>query len=179
MQPAVSITEDDLFATLRAFLLNILDAECEVVRAQTNRVAAPNSDNYVTMTPLMRQRIATTATVYQDDVNGQYRFDRAPMQYTVQLDIHGPASSDNAHIIGTLFRSEVAVQHFKDADVDASPLFNTDPRQVPFTNGEQQVEDRWTMDLTMQVNSVITTEQQFADALDITVINADAAYPPG
>jgi hypothetical protein len=44
---------------------------------------------------------------------------------------------------------------------------------MPFDNGEQQVEERWVVDLCMQADVTITTTMQFADQLDITLFNVE------
>lgn len=179
MATTVSVTEEQVYTALRAFLLAILPAGVEVFLGQVNKVPEPAADDFVIFTPILRQRLATTSTVYSDGYPGaQTRSDTAPTQFTVQVDVHGPAAGDHAHIIGTLWRSSVAVQAFRDADISAAPLFNTDPRQQPFTNAEQQVETRWTMDAAIQVNSAVTTGQDFAASLSVQVINVDAVYPP-
>ena len=49
--------------------------------------------------------------------------------------------------------------------MDLAPLYTSTPRQMPFDNGEQQVEERWVIDLCMQANVTITTTMQFAPAL--------------
>lgn len=100
-------------------------------------------------------------------------------QVTVQLDVHGPASADNSQIISTLFRDEYALRNFIEQSgigqfqigitqvggCDIAPLYTSDPRQVPFVNGEQQVEERWIVDSVMEVNSIVTVPQQFATAV--------------
>ena len=51
---------------------------------------------------------------------------------------------------------------------DIAPLFASEPRQVPFLNEAQQVETRWSVDLVMQVNPLVTVPQDFAQSLDIS-----------
>lgn len=101
-----------------------------------------------------------------------------PVKFTVQLDIHGDLGADNAHIISTLFRDDYGVQLFKSSGFDVTPLYATEAKQLPFLNGEQQIESRWTMDIVVQCNPVVTVPQQFADQLAINIINVDAIYPP-
>jgi hypothetical protein len=91
-----------------------------------------------------------------------------PVQVTVQIDIHGPASPDNAQIITTLLRDEYATDLFASSGFDVTPLYANDPRQMPFTNGEQQVENRWVVDAVLQCNPILTVPQQFADELVAT-----------
>ena len=97
---------------------------------------------------------------------------------TVQLDVHGPNSPDNAQIISTLFRDEYAVDNVATSGYDVAPLYCGDPRQVPFLNAEQQIEVRWSMDAVMQANPVVTVSQQFAAALDVVPESIDAFFHP-
>jgi hypothetical protein len=100
-----------------------------------------------------------------------------PMKVTVQLDIHGPASADNAQIISTLFRDEYGVTQFSTSGFDVVPLYADDPKQLPYLNGEQQIEERWSIDAVMQTNPVVTTPMQFMDAISVNVISVEAVYP--
>jgi hypothetical protein len=108
-----------------------------------------------------------------------------PVKFTAQLDIHGEFSADNAHIISTLFRDEYGIELFKASGYDVTPLYANEAHQLPFNNGEQQVETRWTMDVVMQCNPIVTVPQYFADQLNFGVlgissgvISVDASYPP-
>jgi hypothetical protein len=218
----------------------VLSQGTEVIKAQGNRVPEPKSDDFVTMTPILRGRLATNIDNYADtafvgSIGGEVLtvtdmklgtlfvgsqllgsgiapgtvvtgFDGgqggvgtyfiSPSQtlpsqiiaagiktaqqktkVTVQLDVHGPASSDNAQTIATLLRDDFAVQAFAASGFDVSPLYASEPRQMPFVNGEQQVEERWVIDAVLQCNPVVAMPQQFADEVDVTVTNVDATYP--
>jgi len=84
---------------------------------------------------------------------------------TIQLDVHGPNSADNAQIITTLFWDNYAVLLFAQSGFDMAPLYTSDPRQIPFINGEQQYEDRYIIEVVLEANPIVTTPQQFAVAL--------------
>ena len=101
-----------------------------------------------------------------------------PNKVSIQLDVHGPASTDNMQIIVTLFRDDYAAQAFAASGYDIAPLFVTEPHQAAFINGEQQYETRWAMDVNLQVNPVLSIPQQYADAATVVLVNVDAAYPP-
>ncbi|ENN86073.1 hypothetical protein RHSP_32046 [Rhizobium freirei PRF 81] len=100
-----------------------------------------------------------------------------PTRITVQLDIHGPNSAENAQTISTLFRDDFAVQVFKASGFDVTPLYMSDPRQLPFENENAQIENRWVIDAVMQSNQIIRAPQQFADELDIAITEVEAAFP--
>lgn len=234
-------------ASLRQFLLAVLPSGVEVIRGQENRTPEPLILDFVTMTPLFRERLETNTDSYSDfeiltfvspltniptvgDVlvnagltaagvitaisglniavtptPGKYfaaadtvldqtsslatgtlasvaygnKIVMQPTKMTVQLDVHGPNSGDNAQIISTLFRDEYAVDQFETSGYGVVPLYADDPKQIPFFNGEQQVEERWVVDAVMQCNPFVGIPLQFADALGpVNVISVDALYPP-
>lgn len=100
-----------------------------------------------------------------------------PAQFTMQVDIHGPNSSENAQVVSTCFRDDYSVQIFKQSGFDIVPMYADDPKQMPFTNEQQQVENRWSISAVMQVNQVLRVPQQFADELDLGIIQVEATYP--
>lgn len=106
------------------------------------------------------------------------RDDMAAIRMTVQLDIHGPESANNAFMVETLFRSEVAEDAFESRGFAVVPLYADAARQMPFVNQEQQYENRWVVEAVMQMNPVTSTPMQFADELDVTTIEVDTTYPP-
>lgn len=71
----LSITQSAIFTILRAYLLTILPAGVEVIKGQVNRVAEPQSADFVVMTPVMRQRLSTnfdslSMTQFTGAING-------------------------------------------------------------------------------------------------------------
>jgi hypothetical protein len=241
MSITLSLTEVQIFTALRSFLLSVLPTGIEVVKAQDNRVPEPAGTNFVTMTPILRERLETNVDTYADTAftgsiagntltvtnvslgaitvgaqllgnnlaantvvtalgtgtggDGTYMVAPAqtlasqtiaagveyllqPIKFTAQLDIHGPASADNVQIITTVFRDDYGVEQFAASGFDVTPLYHGEPRQMPFENGEQQIEERWTLDVVMQCNPIVTAPLQFASQVDVSLINVTAKYPP-
>lgn len=103
-----------------------------------------------------------------------------PSQLTVQIDIHSADVSDAADMaqtISTLMRSDVAVDAFAASSPKVSPLYATDPRQMPFMNAEQQYETRWVLDAMLQAEQSIPAPQQFAASVTINFFPADIVEP--
>lgn len=96
---------------------------------------------------------------------------RQPVQYTLQLDVHGPSGAEVVQVIATLMRDLVGVRRLRELLPAASPLYCGDPRQVPFINAEQQYENRWTVDLVLQVDETLRLPQDFADDLVIQTVD--------
>lgn len=103
-----------------------------------------------------------------------------PAEAVVQLDFHsaGLISGDMVQAFSTLFRSEYGTRFFKDLGPDVTPLYADDPAQRPFVNDQGQYEYRWVLDARMQVNDIAQVGQQFADAVNIGLIEIDSHYPP-
>lgn len=180
MSTTVDITDSIALATLRAFLLSILPAGVEVVRAQVNRVPEPAGADFVLMTPMGRVRLATNVDTYADGypaAPGVIKA-QASTQYTVQLDVHGPNGAENAQIITTLFRGGFAADQFKASGYAIAPLYTGDTRQLPYLDEEGQMEQRWTLDAVMQISPVVTRSQDFAATVAIGIKEVDATFPP-
>jgi hypothetical protein len=96
---------------------------------------------------------------------------------TYQLDVHGNNSGDNCQIITTMFRDTYAYQFFLNQGFNVFPLYADDARQVPFVNGEQQFENRWTIDMTMEAPSSVLIPQQFAENISATLVDVITSYP--
>jgi hypothetical protein len=235
----LSLTEAQIFKALGLFLTDVLPAGTPVFKAQTNRVPEPRETNFVSMTPILRERLetnidsydsaqdvqvltfaalTTTPVVGDTVVNGgatargvvtavaattvtvntlaqQYfaigdvvsntthagvvgtmtglsygsATSMQPIKMTIQLDVHGPLAGDNAQIISTLLRDTYGVDQFATSGFDVTPLYTSDPKQLPFINGEEQIETRYVVDAVLQCNPVVTLPQQYGQTAVIAV----------
>lgn len=261
MSAGLSLTQSQALTDLRALLLNYLDPAVEVVLAQDNRVPEPSVPDFVVMTPLRRDRLATNIDTYQDcafigfinatvltvsqmilgkiipgatlfgkynppnskivsqqsgtpggagvytvspsqqtpsSAIGQFVIGLSPIgepasgvimacggaslmqqtMFTVQLDVHGPLSADNAQIISTIFRDPTAYDFLAALGHDVAPLYADDPRQMPYLNEAQQIEWRWVIEAAVQINPLVLIPQQYADTVTVTLISVDEHFPP-
>ncbi|ACR29219.1 phage neck terminator protein [Burkholderia glumae] len=184
MAVTISLTESDVYAALRIFLLGVLPTGVEVVKAQDNGVGEPVGADFVTINSIAAPRLATNVVTYDDPVGagGSGPGTRSAMQaiqMRLQLDVHGPNSADNAAIISTLFRDEYACVAIGTVNSNIQPLYCENPRQMPFINGENQYEQRWIIELALQYNPITQSPQDFFDEITPEIVNVDAAYPPG
>lgn len=95
-------------------------------------------------------------------------------EFVMQVDVHGPASGDNAQTIATLFRDQYGVTQFAGSGI--TPLYCDEPRQTPFTTAAAQFEDRWSVDHHFDGTPAISVPEQYADSVDLTLatITGDA-----
>jgi hypothetical protein len=177
MPASISLTETQIMTALRAVLAGIVAPGVEIIRAEINRVPEPIGPDFILMTPIHRVRLATNIATFTDTPLTAppvaARDSLAKTEITIQIDVHGPASADNATMISTLLRDEYAWLAFSASGYDVAPLHAEDPRQVPFINGEQAYEFRWVVDVVLAANITVRTAQDFADVVDVGLIEVD------
>lgn len=241
MSTTISITEQQLYGALGAFLTSVVLAGTGVYQSQINRVAEPAEEDFVLMNSTTQQRLAGNVDAAADalftgsiagtvltitSVNfgviavgspvlgvgiaantvvtgfgtgtggvGTYAINTSQtitsqkiacgmatkvqsLQVSVQLDVHGPQSADNATIITTMFRDEYGVDKIAATGFDIAPLYAEEPRQIPFVNEAQQVEQRWVIIAMLQCKPLIAIPQEYADAVTVTLVDVDANYAP-
>lgn len=177
----VDLTEAQVFAQLRAFLLQVLPAGTEVIRTQVNRVAPPKSALWVAMTARSRQTLATTIDTW--DQNSQV--DPTTLQHlhkvqlNIQLDFYGETSADAASTVAALFRTTYCVDFFTATGFPLAPLYATDGNQMPLISGEEQYISRWTNEVALQANLTVSTNQDYMDSVAVDLVNVEVVYPPG
>lgn len=178
MAVSIDTTQVAILTALRTVLLSWLPSGVEVIRAQVNRVPEPTSDDFVVMTPILRERISTNIDTWSNSSTVSTINATQSTKVTIQLDVHGPNSSENSQIISTLLRDQIGCAAFAAIASNIQTLFASDPRQSPFINGEDQYEDRWMVDAVLQADITLTTSQQFSSKLSVGLIPADITYPP-
>ena len=121
-------------------------------------------------------QVSVSQVVLNEVMYAGVRSDLVGSKWTIQLDVHGPNSMQNARTIDALFFSEYATDFFGETGLPLAPLHSGEARQVPFINAEQQAEYRWTIDVAFETGAVVGTPQQFADEVKVKTIEAAAIY---
>ena len=177
MSYGISITENDLYTALRAFLMQAVDGD--VIAGQDNQVAMPTG-TFTVMTTLRVVGLSTNKTVW-DQANQQEANGRST-EWACQLDFYsdetGPAVN-NAWAFAQLVRTEFACTAFLALPGQIQPLYATDPANTTMINSEAQYQERYTLEFHAQFNPVVTTPLAFADTLTVGLVEVDAKFPPG
>lgn len=169
MTYSISITEDDVCAALRTWLIAAIG--CEVVRGLSNRVPMPLG-GFIVMTPGTQQRLSTNivegfpADLPIDESQGVTQH----VMQGIQLDLYGANAGDWAGIISTLWRDTTTC----DALENIQPLHNSEPLQMSLVDGEQQYEERWIIKVYLQYNATVTLNQSFFKGVSVELIDVDA-----
>jgi hypothetical protein len=172
---AVTPTLDDIAVKIMAFLVSIVPTGTPVLRGPMNRVPLPK-EPCVIFTYLFQLRLRTN--IHYDQNLNPLAGNTGTEQGTrvqVQMDFYGPQSTEWALAAEMLWRDEYACNILSP---EAVPLYTDDARMVPLVTGEDQYWERYTVTAMLQWNPVTVVSQQFADTLDVVLIDVDAAYPP-
>jgi hypothetical protein len=162
---AISITEDQLFDALGAYLTPYLPNGGTVFKSQANRVAQP-PDPSIELTPILRPSLSTPRSTY-DGVDGTQSV-YEPVRFDVQADFRGDSMGDVARAVKTIWRSISAPDTMNailaSLNIEQgviAPLYCSEEMQSPFVTGERQYSERWTLTLSLQYNATVTIPQQF------------------
>jgi hypothetical protein len=169
----IDTTEKGILTALRGFLAGVLAPGTPIIRAQVNRVPEPALPDFVLMTPLRRERQATNIDSWEYDPDASSYYLLMKTEITYQLDVHGPASAENAQIIATVLRDGYAVDAFAASGLQIAPLYASEPHEMPFVNAESQVEMRWVLEACLAANITVTIPQQFANTVNVGLISVD------
>lgn len=115
--------------------------------------------------------VAPAQSVASETMYADQRADLAETEFVVQVDVYGPMAGDNAQVISTTFRSEVASAFFEGANPAVSPLTADEPTQAAFNDAESQYENRWTLQVRLQVNPVVGTPQQVFTSAEVALVD--------
>lgn len=170
MSATIDITEDAVMTGLRAFLLDMLPANTQVIAGQQNHVPLPQG-RVVVITPLMQVAMDVPTTAYnrKDDRIGK----RQSKDWRVQLDIYGDNAADVAAMLATVLRADVSYDWFSEHGHVIRPLYAEDPRNMAFINDAMNYEARWMLEVHLQANPTTTLPQQFAESLHVGLVEVD------
>ena len=182
MPLVVSPTQDDVLTAVRTLLLSIVPTGTIVLRGPVDRAAQPIAD-HILVTPVHRERLRTN--LYLDhapppgpDPNGTVDMEQGT-KLELQVDFYGETGGESGpaawmDAFTTVWRSEYAVDALAPT---CSPLYADEGRMMPLVTGEEQYLERWMVRAFLQYNPVTTAPQEYADVLDVTLINVDERYP--
>lgn len=119
-------------------------------------------------------QVNISQTVASETMSAGAKTMTASEEWTLQLDFHAPdyLAGDFARTVSISYRDEFATGFFSALSAplnNCTPLYADDPRQVPFINGENQYEWRWSLDAHMQVDETVSIPAEYADSISLTM----------
>jgi len=176
MSDTVTPGLQDVYAAIATFIVGVTGlAADQVVQGLPNRAPMP-LPGFVMFQATEFRRLRTNQHGW-DEIDPQpatMAIDQA-IELTVQIDCYGPSSADWATMLSTLLRDEYGCTALAPS---CQPLFADEARMIPLVDGEEQYEERWSLDARFQVNPVTTIPQQYADTLDLNFVSVEERFPP-
>jgi hypothetical protein len=169
---------DDVITDVGNFIVSIVPAGTPVLRGPIDRAAYPNVD-FVLVTPVFRDPLRTTIVTHDPDA-GVARWEQGT-KVELQVDLYGDTlGADWCAMFSTMWKTEYACDALGTIapGVPCSPLYTDGGRMMPLVTGEEQYSERWMVRTFLQYNPTVSTPQDYADTVDITVISVDVAFPP-
>lgn len=181
----VSPVQADVYRLVKTLVVAATELDPSlVIQGQPNRAAMPPAaPGFAMMQATLTKRLRTNQETWDLTPNADptsFATEQGT-QLRMQLDLYGESSGDWAVILCTLLRSEYActvLAGLDPANPVCQPLYAGDPFNAPLDDSEAQYESRWTIEAILQYNPVTTVPMQFADTLEVTLINVDETYPP-
>ena len=167
----------DVYAALLPLIASVTGlASNLIVQGLPNRTAMPAAaPGFAVVEISVSGRLRTNIATY--DVTNPSPTTESIEQGTklrAQIDLYGVSAADWAVMLSTILRDDVGCTALAPT---CQPLYTDEPMLAPLDDSEAQYESRWIMSSYLQYNPVVTAPLQFANALDIALIDVDVSYP--
>lgn len=184
----VAPTEAQFYAALNAFIQQVTGlANSQVIQGLGNRAAMP-APGFIAFEIVTRHRLRTSIdTPDEVDEDPTTATIEESVDLGVQINCFGPedpaaavGSLDWANMLCATLRDEYGCDFFEGqlGDGVCDPLYADDAKLLPLTDGEAQYEEGWYVEAHFQLNPVTTIPQQYADVLELEMVNVQARFPP-
>jgi hypothetical protein len=160
MQTRLNITEDDIYADIKQFIETFFPGE--VIQANSNNIPPPMGD-FVVMSLLFDTPLSATVNDY--DAGAEEAYVQRYVQVSMQLDFYGEQCGRYKTIFETLWRNFYACDRL----TICQPLDVVSVMRSPIVNDTSNYEQRWIVTANLQVNPVVTHDQEFITDMPIKI----------
>lgn len=177
---AIAPNLQQIYAALVPFIMTVTGlAAANVVQGLPNRASMP-LPGFISVQGIFRHRLRTNIHGYTGAPSSQATIEEG-VELTVQIDCYGPETTDEvvgaedwANLLSATLRDEYGCAALAPT---LSPLYADDARMIPLVDGEEQYEERWSLDAHFQFNPVTTIPQQYADVVDLILWDVPQQEP--
>lgn len=174
-----------VYAALVPFIATVTGLPASnIVLGLANRAAMP-MPGFITVQAITRHRLRTnqhSGVSIAEDLSGSVTIEEG-VEVAVQIDCYSvppadavtPTAEDWATMLSSTLRDNYACSQFPS---NIQPLYADDARMIPLVAGEEQYEERWSLDAHFQYDPQTTIPQQYADVLTLGLIDIDVEFPP-
>lgn len=184
MSLTVAPTLQTFYAALASFIATVTGLPASnVVQGLPNRASMP-LPGFVMFQAVNRRRLRFNIDTFDTtDSDPTQSTIEEGLELTVQIDCYGPQSTDAtvgacdwANMLSATLRDAYGCSFFEAVLAGCDPLYADEARMSPLVDGEDQYEERWSLDARFQLDVVTTIPQGYAEALDIELINVEEAF---
>lgn len=173
-----------VYIPIAAFIVAVTGLDpLAVVQGLPNRASMP-APGFISFQMINRRSMRTPVDIFDETTDPPTTAAiQQDVELTLQIDCYGPSGCDWANMLSATLRDEYGCTALEKLAAAQSPPFELQPlhadeaRMIPLVNGEEQYEERWSLDARFQFNPVTTIPQQYADVVELTMINVEEAYP--
>jgi hypothetical protein len=177
MPLTVSPSQSQVYAALVAYLQGVLPSNVKVIRGLPNRTAMPvTPPGFVMIQALDENRLRMAIDTFMTGGNSPPTTSTITegIEVPFQIDCYGPNSQDWASIISSTFQDTYGCNALAP---NCQPLYCNRAHMVPLTNEELQLEQRWSLEASLEYSPVITVTQQYAGDLTLVMKNVEVLFP--
>lgn len=157
MAAELEVTHNDIYRDVRALLLDLFQLPSEnVIRGYSNNVPLPNGD-FILMNIINETDLSTNGWFYLKEANKVEALQS--VEVLLQIDFYGKESAKNARIFSNLWRDFYSSERLK----VCQPLYCNNPKYLPFTNEQNQYEERYMVEAYLTYIPVATYDQDYVD----------------
>lgn len=170
----VSPTLTAAYTAIVAFIMSVTGiSDAQIIRGLQNRASMPKPD-FIVVQFLNQRRLRTNINKTGTANPPSTATLEEALEMAFQIDCYGSQSHAWATMLSTLLRDQYGVSQLRPKGI--TPLYADDARLMPTVFGEEQYEARWSLDARFQMNAVTTVPQQYADALELTMVNVQERF---
>ena len=190
----MALSEADFLSALHGYISNVTELDAaRIFRGNQSRMVLPKKGSYCIYTPIIRQRRGTTllhfdAQDMDDDTNGIDTL-TALVLVDVQVDFYMDNAAQNAQSLEIASRSYYGTEYFKQDGVEVRVVSAQSPRNLTGIDASDQYAERWSVTITVEINSAWTTDLPWFEDVHFRrklpdgtytdgFINVDAEFPP-
>lgn len=149
-----TVTHDDIYKEVRAYLLGLFSCPPEIV-IKGFQNGSPLPEDAIVMSILFEQTFDVASNYY--DVNSDLATVQQSVQVSMQVDFYGTQAATRSRKLANLWKNQYTTEWLS----KCQPLYCKDPQQIIFINEKAQYEPRWMLEIELQYNPEFEHEQHY------------------
>lgn len=160
----INITDREIIKVLRPYFMELLGAENNQVIAGLQN-GSPLPENAVVLFPIHEQDLDKGVDYFDKESGEAFVLNSVKMR--LQVDLYGSDAHMRARKIANVWRDMYTTERFS----VLQPLYADGVRFMQFINEKSQFEKRYTIELYLQYNTVVTYDIDYVTEFELSLFN--------